>query len=220
MQSLSLFISYANSVLTGAQISPHAAIGTGFAVYHPHGTVIGATAVIGNNCTLTHGNVIGQLYGTGDRPIIGDYFFAGTGAKILGKIKIGDHVHVGANAVIVNSLPDGARAVAFPAKILLMGRPEAGTADHRAHAPAREAILRRLLPLLASAVEVDMPIELINEGTSLLGEGIDLDSIAILRLIGALEQEFRITVDDAEVKTGHFQTVGAMLTFIQERLLP
>jgi serine O-acetyltransferase len=66
--------------------------------------VVGATAVIGKYCILTYGNVIGRLYGTDDRPTIGDYFFAGTGTKILGKIRIGNHVHVGANAVIVNTI--------------------------------------------------------------------------------------------------------------------
>jgi serine O-acetyltransferase len=119
---VALGVSYLNAVLTGAQISPRARIGAGLVIYHPQGTVIGATTVMGQACTLTHHNVIGQRYGGADRPVIGDYFYAGTGAKILGSITIGHRVQVGANAVVLRSLPDGATAVGIPAEIVRWGR--------------------------------------------------------------------------------------------------
>jgi serine O-acetyltransferase len=111
-------ITYWNSVLTGAQLSPRAIIGKGLVIYHPHGMVIGANTVIGDFCTLMQTNVIGQHRGGGDRPIIGDHFYAGAGAKILGKITIGNRVRVGANAVVLQSLPDNVTAVGIPAKIV------------------------------------------------------------------------------------------------------
>jgi serine acetyltransferase len=46
--------------LTGAQISRRATIGKGLTVLHPAGTVVGATTVIGEGCTLVQGNTIGQ----------------------------------------------------------------------------------------------------------------------------------------------------------------
>ena len=114
---LGVVVTYFNSVFTGAQISRGAAIGKGLVIYHPQGTVIGPT-VIGDYCALTQTNLIGQLQGGGDRPIIGDHFYAGAGAKILGKIKIGNYVRVGANSVVVDSLPDGVTAIGIPVKVI------------------------------------------------------------------------------------------------------
>lgn len=114
---VAVVVTYLNSVFTGAQISRGAAIGKGFVMYHPQGTVVGPT-VIGEHCSLMQSNVIGQLQGGGDRPIIGDHFYAGAGAKILGEIRIGDHVRVGSNSVVTKSLPDGVTAFGVPAKII------------------------------------------------------------------------------------------------------
>src|SRR5262245_44472961 len=103
LRPFAVLASYLNSVLTGAQISARADVGKGLVIYHPHGIVIGATAIIGEYCTLVHGNVVGQLYGGGDRPMIGDHFVAGSGAKILGRIRIGNKVRVGPNTVVTQS---------------------------------------------------------------------------------------------------------------------
>ena len=125
---LSVVITYFSSVFTGAQISRGAAIGKGLVIYHPQGTVVGPT-VIGDYCTLMQSNVIGQLHGGGDRPAIGDHFYAGAGAKILGRIKIGNHVRVGANSVVIHSLPDGVTAIGIPARIKHPGEVRPGAAD-------------------------------------------------------------------------------------------
>jgi serine O-acetyltransferase len=125
---LSVVVTYFNSVLTGAQLSRGAAIGKGLVLYHPQGTVIGPT-IIGNYCTLMQSNVIGQLRGGGDRPIIGDHFYAGAGAKILGRIKVGHRVRVGSNAVVIHSLPDGVTAIGVPAKIVDPSDAQATAAD-------------------------------------------------------------------------------------------
>jgi serine acetyltransferase len=62
--------------------------------------------------------IIGHRYSSGDRPTIGNNFSAGTGAKILGLIKIGDYVLVGANSVVLDTPPSGATAVGIPARIV------------------------------------------------------------------------------------------------------
>jgi serine O-acetyltransferase len=51
-------------------------------------------------------------------PIIGNNVYIGVGAKILGGIRIGDGAKIGANAVVLCDIPDGATAVGIPAKIL------------------------------------------------------------------------------------------------------
>jgi len=123
VRPVATLISYISSVLTGAQISPRATIGRGFVMYHPQGTVVGATAVIGENCVLTHANMVGQRYGGGDRPTIGNNFYASTGAKVLGAIQIGDNVRVAANSVVLSSLPDNATAAGMPATVLKIRQP-------------------------------------------------------------------------------------------------
>jgi serine O-acetyltransferase len=110
-------VGYMNTVFTGAQISGRATIGKGLVIYHAPGIVIGE-AKIGDYCTLIHANLIGQHRGGGDRPTIGNHFYAGTGAKIMGRIQIGNYVRVGANAVVLQSLPDNVTAVGVPARII------------------------------------------------------------------------------------------------------
>ena len=114
---LGLMVSYYSSVTTGAQISRHARIGKGFVILHPVGIVIGATTVMGDCCMLSAGNVIGSRL-DGRRPTIGNWLWAGVGAKILGGICVGDRVQVGANAVVLHSLPDDVTAVGIPAQIV------------------------------------------------------------------------------------------------------
>jgi serine O-acetyltransferase len=126
MMPVAVVISYINSVLTGSQISPRAMIGKGFEIMHPQGVIIGPTT-IGERCQLGSGVVIGQRYGHEDRPKIGDHFSAGTGAKLLGQIEIGDYVQVGANSVVLESLPSFVTAIGIPARIIAKhNRPTAG----------------------------------------------------------------------------------------------
>lgn len=115
LSPLAVIVAYWASIYTGAQISPRARIGKGLVIYHPSGVVIGP-AVLGEQCTLTQANMIGQRRGAGDWPTIGSDFYGGAGAKVLGKITIGNHVKVGANAVVLESLPDGVTAVGVPAR--------------------------------------------------------------------------------------------------------
>jgi serine O-acetyltransferase len=216
-------LSYVSSVITGAQISPRASIGKGFVIYHPHGIVIGADAVVGDDCTLVHANVIGQHYGGGDRAVIGDRLFAGTGAKILGRVTIGNNVRIGANAVVITSLPDRVTVAGNPARVL--NRNDASSPATPADlqraatnsAGPRRGILERLAPLIAGVL--DRPTEAIDETTGLLGEGIGVDSIEILKLVCAIEEAFEVTIDEAELMPSHFRTVGSLVTFIHEQLV-
>jgi serine O-acetyltransferase len=221
LRPLAVLTSYVGSVLTGAQISARAAIGKGLVVYHPHGIVIGATAVIGEHCVLVHGNVIGQLAGGGDRPVIGSHFFAGTGAKILGKILIGDGVRVGPNTVVTESLPDGLTVVGNPSRIihrrgaLISEQPSSESRDSSTDS---RALVRRLVEVITSNVPVAVPADTISENTVLLGEGIGLDSIEMLHVISAIEEEFGLTLDERDLKVRNLRTLGSLAAFIKRRL--
>jgi len=104
----------------GVDIHPGAKIACGLMIDHGTGVVIGETTHIGSNCTFLHGVTLG---GTGksttfDRhPKLGNNVFLGCQATILGPIKIGNHVTVGAGSLVLKSLPDGATAVGSPAVI-------------------------------------------------------------------------------------------------------
>lgn len=80
--------------------------------------VIHKKAIIGENCMIESCVTIGGKSNHKNLPVIGDNVFIGTGAKILGDIKIGNNVIVGANAVVVKSVPDNCIVAGIPAKII------------------------------------------------------------------------------------------------------
>jgi glycosyltransferase involved in cell wall biosynthesis/acyl-[acyl carrier protein]--UDP-N-acetylglucosamine O-acyltransferase len=93
-------------------------IGKGFQIGHFGGTHI--KAKIGENCTVGQFVVIGYkgAYQGGGVPTLGDDVWVGTGAKILGEVKVGSNVFIGANAVVINDIPDNATAVGIPAGVV------------------------------------------------------------------------------------------------------
>lgn len=111
---------------TGISISPHAQIGKGFYIGHFGGVIIGPVR-IGDNCNISHGVTLGQgvARGSSDCPTLGNRVWIGPGAKITGPVALGDDCVVGANAVVLKSVPARALAVGIPAKI----RPDRGSFD-------------------------------------------------------------------------------------------
>ncbi|MEI6437950.1 MAG: serine O-acetyltransferase [Candidatus Omnitrophota bacterium] len=102
--------------LTGIEIHPGAVIGEALLIDHGTGVVIGETAVVGNNVTLYQGVTLGGTgKETGKRhPTLGNNIVVGAGAKILGNITIGDNSYVGANSVVLRSVPPNATVVGVP----------------------------------------------------------------------------------------------------------
>lgn len=86
----------------------------------PHfglGVVIHPRTKIGDNCKIFQQVTIGCRNGEGP-PILGDNVYIGSGAKVLGNIRIGNNVKIGANAVILHDIPDGSVVVGIPGKIV------------------------------------------------------------------------------------------------------
>ncbi len=103
-------------LITGIEIHPGAKIGKRLFIDHGMGIVIGETVTIGDNCTIYHGVTLG---GTGKdkykrHPDLGNNVIVGCGAKILGPIKIGDNVKIGANAVVLKDVPSNTTVVGVP----------------------------------------------------------------------------------------------------------
>ena len=91
-------------------------IGGGLYIQHGFATMIAAKS-IGENCWINQQVTIGYN-GQGDPPVIGDNVTITCGAKVLGPIHIGNHVTVGANAVVIRDVPDDCVVGGVPAKIL------------------------------------------------------------------------------------------------------
>lgn len=113
-------ISQVSRFLTGIEIHPGAKIGRRFFIDHGMGVVIGETAEIGDDVLLYQGVTLG---GTGKEkgkrhPTIGNNVVIGTGAKVLGSIRLGDHVKVGAGSVVVHPVPDHSTVVGIPGRIV------------------------------------------------------------------------------------------------------
>lgn len=111
--------------LTGIEIHPGAVIGRGFFIDHGMGVVIGETAEVGEQVTLYHGVTLGgtRLFKGKRHPTIGDRVVIGAGAKVLGAITIGNDSRIGANAVVVKSVPGNSVVVGVPGQIVTRSRP-------------------------------------------------------------------------------------------------
>ena len=103
-------------VLWGIEIPRSAKVGPGLYIGHYGGITVSSIAVIGRNCNLSQNITIG-VSGAGAKrgaPTLGDNVYVAPGARLVGKITIGDNVKIGANAVIHKDLPDNAIAVLDP----------------------------------------------------------------------------------------------------------
>ena len=119
------FVSQVMRSLTGIEIHPGARIGSKFFIDHGMGVVIGETAEVGNCVTLYHGVTLGgATLSKGKRhPTLRDDVVVGAGAKILGAITIGENSRIGANAVVVKSVPPNSVVVGVPREVVVRSKP-------------------------------------------------------------------------------------------------
>ena len=123
-------ISQLNRFFTGIEIHPGAKIGDNLFIDHGIGVVIGETSEIGKNVTIYHAVTLGGISPSIDsekqrnekrHPTIGDNVVIGSGAQIIGPVKVGAGSRIAANAVVVNDVPDNVTMVGVPAKIVKTG---------------------------------------------------------------------------------------------------
>jgi len=105
-------------VLTGIELPCEAVVGRNFIIDHFGGIIISGYAKFGDNCRIRTGVVVGlRRIEEKCAPVIGDNVDIGVGAKLLGPIKIGNNVLIGANAVVLCDVPDDCIAVGVPAVV-------------------------------------------------------------------------------------------------------
>ena len=118
-------ISQFSRFLTGIEIHPGAKIGKNLFIDHGMGVVIGETSDIGDNVTIYHmatlGGIAPSINSNGQRnikrhPTIEDDVVIGSGAQVLGPVRVGRCAKIGANAVITKDVPEKAVMVGIPAR--------------------------------------------------------------------------------------------------------
>ena len=103
----------------GIEIPCEVVLGKRFVIEHVGGIVISGDAVFGDDCIIRNGVTVGLRYRQQrGSPHIGDRVDIGAGAKLLGPIRIGNDVAIGANAVVLCDVPDDCVAVGIPARII------------------------------------------------------------------------------------------------------
>lgn len=122
---LARWVSHLMRALTGIEIHPGATIGPRFFIDHGMGVVIGETTEIGPDVTLYHGVTLGgtrwekvKRHPTLERGVV-----VGAGAKVLGAITIGENSRIGANAVVIKSVPPNSVVVGVPGEVVVRSRP-------------------------------------------------------------------------------------------------
>ena len=115
-------ISQMSRFFTGIEIHPGAKIGKNLFIDHGMGVVIGETSEIGNNVTIYHAVTLGGISPSIDserqrhekrHPTIGNDVVIGSGAQIIGPIKVGSGSRIAANAVVVKHVPDNSTSFRF-----------------------------------------------------------------------------------------------------------
>ena len=110
----------------GIAIPEYSLVGPGFFINRFGGIYVNGDVVIGSNVNYTHGAMLGQL-NRGPRagnPTLGNRVLLASGAKVIGRIRIGDDCSIGANAVVTKDVPDRGVVGGVPAKLLSDGGSE------------------------------------------------------------------------------------------------
>ena len=129
-QLIARIISQTTRFFTGIEIHPGAKIGQNLFIDHGMGVVIGETSEIGNNVTIYHAVTLGGSSPSIDserqrhekrHPTVGDDVVIGSGAQIIGPVKVGNKSRIAANAVVVKDVPENTTMVGVPAKAVKSG---------------------------------------------------------------------------------------------------
>jgi serine O-acetyltransferase len=123
LKLLSFVLVKACVVFLEMDLDPQATIGGGLYIGHTGGVHINPGAMLGKNCDVAHRVTIGaSAMGRSGIPIVGDEVYIGTGATLVGKIKIGNGAKIAANTLVMNNVPAGATVMGVPGRIVMRAK--------------------------------------------------------------------------------------------------
>lgn len=116
LEGVYFFLNALVKILWGIELPRAVRVGPGLYIGHFGGITVSPEAAIGSNCTLSQNITLGAsgFAETHGAPVIGDNTYIAPGARLFGKITVGDNVKIGANAVIYKDVPDNAIVVLYP----------------------------------------------------------------------------------------------------------
>jgi serine O-acetyltransferase len=162
LKLLGRWVSQLTRNLTGIEIHPGALIGPGLFIDHGMGVVIGETAELGEDVTLFHGVTLGGTsLNKGKRhPTLEDRVVVGAGAKVLGAITIGEDTRIGANAVVVKSMPSNSVVVGVPGQVIRRSHPHhTGDAPDLNHTTLPDVVSLMLTQLVERVEELEKRVD-------------------------------------------------------------
>ena len=126
-RELALYFQSLASEVFAVDIHPAARIGCGILLDHATSFVVGETAIIEDNVSILHEVTLGGTgKETGDRhPIVRSGVLLGAGAKILGRVEIGEGAKVGAGSVVLNDVMPHTTVAGVPAQVVGVSREDA-----------------------------------------------------------------------------------------------
>lgn len=104
--------------IMGIELHWNTQVGSGLRIYHGQATVINKNVRIGTNCVIRQSTTIGNARDGGNCPVIGNHVDIGCNVCIIGDLRIGDNVIIGAGSVVVKSIPPNSLAVGNPARVV------------------------------------------------------------------------------------------------------
>jgi serine O-acetyltransferase len=192
------FMSHLGRVLTGIEIHPGARIGKRLFIDHGMGVVIGETAEIGDDCTLYQGVTLGGTSldrGQKRHPTLGNGVIVSVHAQVLGPFRVGDGARIGAQAVVLSEVSDGATMVGIPAKPVArrrsLGEPRPGFQPYALGAEIPDPIARALSGLLDEVTSLRARLSEL-EKSELARSSVEEQSLPVQRGNGADDKK-RVT---------------------------
>jgi serine O-acetyltransferase len=182
------FVSHISRFLTGIEIHPGAQIGRRVVIDHGMGVVIGETAEVGNEVLIYMGVVLGgtALENVKRHPTIEAGVILGSGAIILGPIRIGKGAKVGAGSVVVRSVPPGATVVGVPGRI---AGPEPGSPEEVTEDVMPDPMLRVISRLLDRQNQLEERLRTIEQaGPGLISSVVQQDFVCENEIREALRE--------------------------------
>jgi serine O-acetyltransferase len=164
-------LSNATRMVTGVEIHPAATIGRDFFIDHGTGVVIGETAEIGDCVTLYQGVTLGGTgFARGKRhPTVEDNVTIGSGAKLLGPIRVGHGAKIGANSVVIHDVPSNSTVVGNPGHpVKVDGRRPEGPDTDWVHLP--DPVAEALKGLSDRIAELERAVSRMTGGEQARGE--------------------------------------------------